>query len=128
MRTTYVMKSLGQWEQGMVAAGDRVALPFLSFLLLRFFWFRRLSFHAWQLHTSYLCPFQAIWGDTERFQGDLQYVFEAIFLASLGALALRQVAVEQFLREAVIFYADRTGPVKLCLHQDGVDARNRRRS
>ena len=73
---------------------------------------------------SALCQmFQTIRGDTERFHGDLQCVFEPLFLDSLGALALRQFAIEQFLREAVIFHADNmTGPIKLWLHQDGVDA------
>ena len=63
--------------------------------------------------------FQEIWGDTERFHGDLQCIFEMLFLASMGALALRQFAVEQFLREAVIFHADNlTDPTKLWLHQN----------
>ena len=67
--------------------------------------------------------FQAIRSDTERFHGDLQCIFEALFLASLGALALRQFAIEQLLQEVVIFHVDNmTGPMKLWLHQDGVDA------
>ena len=70
--------------------------------------------------------FQAIRGDTERFHGDFQRVFEALFLASLGALSQRQFAVEQFLPEAVIFHADNmTGPTKLWLHRDGMDAGKR---
>ena len=70
--------------------------------------------------------FQAIRSDTERFHGELQCVFEALFLSSLGALPLRHFAVEQFLREAVIFHVDNiTGPTKLLLHQDGVDAGKR---
>ena len=41
-------------------------------------------------YLSVLCQiFQAIRGNTEQFHGDLQCVFEALFLASLGALALR---------------------------------------
>ena len=56
----------------------------------------------------------AIRGDAKRFHGYLQYVFEALFLAYLGAPALRQFAVEQFLWEAMIFRADyMTGPTKL---------------
>ena len=48
------------------------------------------------------------------------------FLASLGAFALRQFAIEQFLQEAVIFHVDNiTGPTKLWLHQDGLDAGRR---
>ena len=57
--------------------------------------------------------FQAIRGDTERFHGEFQCVFEMLFQASLGALALRQFAVEQFFREVVIFHSDMTGVVKL---------------
>ena len=73
---------------------------------------------------SALCQiFQAIRGDTERFHGDLQCVFEVHFLAPLGALALRQFVVEQFLREVLIFHVDNmTGPTKLRLLQDRVDA------
>ncbi len=49
-----------------------------------------------------------------------------LFLASLRALALRQFAVEQFLQETVVFHAhNMTGPTKLRLHKDGVDARKR---
>ena len=46
--------------------------------------------------------FQTIRDDTERFHGDLQCVFDPLFLASLGTLALRQFAVEQFLQEVGI--------------------------
>ena len=38
--------------------------------------------------------FQAIRGDNERFHGDFQCVFEVLFLAFLGALALRQFVIE----------------------------------
>ena len=76
---------------------------------------------------SVLCQiFQTVRGDTEKFYGNLQCVFEALFLASLGVFALRQLAVDQFLREAVIFHVNNmTGPTKLWLHQDGVDAGKR---
>ena len=57
---------------------------------------------------------QVIRGNTERFHGDLQYVFEVLFLASLGALALRQFTIEEFLWEEVIYHANNmTGPTKL---------------
>ena len=70
--------------------------------------------------------FKTIRSDIEKFHGDLQCVFEALFQTSIGALALRQFAVEQFFREAVIFYTDNmTGPTKLWLHQNGVDAGKR---
>ena len=73
--------------------------------------------------------FQAIRDDTERFHGDLQCVFEVLFLASLGALALRQFAIDQSLWEAVIFHVNNmTGPMKLWLHQDGVDTEKRSQS
>ena len=74
-----------------------------------------------------LCQiFQAIRDDTKRFHGDLQCVFEAIFLASLKAFALRQFVVEHFLWEVVIFHADDlTGPTKQWLHHDGVDVGKR---
>ena len=73
-----------------------------------------------------LCQiFKAISGDTEGFHRDLQYIFEALFLTSLGALAPKQFSVEQFFRVVVIFQADMTGLVKLWLHQDGVDAEKR---
>ena len=63
--------------------------------------------------------FQAIRGNTERFQ----CIFEALFLASFGTLAQRQFAVEQFFQEAVIFHADNmTGSKRIWLHQDGVDS------
>ena len=65
--------------------------------------------------------FQAM--EAISFHGDLQCVFEVLFLASFGALALRQFTVEQSLQAAVIFHADHmTGPTKLWLHQDGIDA------
>ena len=58
--------------------------------------------------------FQAIRCNTERFCGDLQSVIEALFLVSLGTLALKQFAIEQLLWEVVIFHADNmTGPMKL---------------
>ena len=49
--------------------------------------------------------FQAIRGDTKGFHGDLLWVFVELFLIYLGALALRQFVVDQFIREAVIFHA-----------------------
>ena len=59
-------------------------------------------------------------GDTQ--QGDT----EALFLTSLGVLAQRQFAVEQILRDAVIFYSDiMTDPTKQLLHQDGTDTEKR---
>ena len=70
--------------------------------------------------------FLSIRGDTEIFRRGLQCVFEALFLASTGALALRQFVVEQVLRGAVIFHVDNmAGWRKLRLHQDGVDAGKR---
>ena len=64
---------------------------------------------------SVLCQiFQSIRADTERFQGEIQCVFEVPFLVSLGALALRMFAIKQFLQEVVIFHADNmTSPTKL---------------
>ena len=63
--------------------------------------------------------FKTIRGDTKRFHRDLQCVFETLFLAYLGILALRQFTIEQFLWIAVIFQVDNmTGPMKLWLHQD----------
>ena len=48
------------------------------------------------------------------------------FLASLRALTMRQLAVELFLREAVIFNAEiMTDRTKLRLHQDDIDAEKR---
>ena len=44
---------------------------------------------------------------------------KGFLLASLGALALRQFAVEQFHADTM------TGPMKLRLHQNGVDAGKR---
>ena len=50
----------------------------------------RSTFDNFMPLVSVLClVFQAIRGDTERFYEDLQCVFEAPFLDSLGALALR---------------------------------------
>ena len=87
-----------------------------------FFWFHRLSRHVSVLRQI----FRAIRGDTERFHGDLQCVFEALSLASLGALALREFVAEKFLREVLIFHVDRTWRTKLWLNQDGVDAWKRK--
>ena len=122
MRPICARKSLGHWEQGMVATVTGVTVPFpaqLSCYISSGFTDFRCTFDNFTPLVSVLRQiFQAIRGDTERFHGDLQSVFEAHFLASLGALALRQFAVEQFLQEAVIFHADNmTGPTKLWLHQ-----------
>ena len=89
--------------------------------------FRPTSDNFTLLVSAFRQIFQAInKGVTERFHGDFQCVFEVLFLASLGALVPRQFAVEQFLQKAVIFHADNmTGPTKLWLHQDGVDAGKR---
>ena len=130
MRPICMRKSLGQWEQGMVAAVADVAVPFpvqLSCWVSSGFTYFRPTFDNFTPLVSVLRQiFLAIRGDTKRFQGDLQCVFEALFLASLGALVLKQFAVKQFLCEAVIFHADNlTGPTKLWLHQDGEDAGKR---
>ena len=75
----------------------------------------RSSFDNLTPLVSVLCQiFPAIRGNTERIYRDLQCVFEALSLASFGALALREHTVEQFLREAVILHADNmTGLTKL---------------
>ena len=85
------------------------------------------TFYNFTPLVSVLCQiFQAIRGKNERFHGDLQYIFEVLFLVSLGVLALRQFTVEQFLWEAVIFHVDNmTSPTKLWLIQDGVDGEKR---
>ena len=87
----------------------------------------RSTFDNFTPLVSVLCQiFWTIRGNSERFHGKLQCVFEAIFLAFLGALALRQFRVEQFLQEVVIFHADNmNSPMKLWLYQDGVDAGKR---
>ena len=91
-----------------------------SFLL------HRLSLHVWQLHGTCLCLVPDILDYYGDFMETFIYVFEALFLASMEVFALRQFAVVQFLREVVIFHADNmTGPTKLWLHQDGVDAGKR---
>ena len=49
----------------------------------------KLLLHIWQFHITCLRQmFLAIRVNSERFHGDLQCVFEALFLASLGALPL----------------------------------------
>ena len=59
--------------------------------------------------------FQAIRGDTKDF---METIIEALLLASLGTLILRQ-----FLQGAVIFHSDNmTGPKKQLLYQDDIDA------
>ena len=127
MRPICGRKSLGQWEHRKVAAVADVAVPFLRFLRSSVVVFLlasdfRFTFNNFTTLISVLCQiFQAIRNDTKKFHEDLQCVFEALFLASFGALALRQFAVAQFHREVVIFHADRTDPTKLCLYQVGVD-------
>ena len=130
MRPICARKSLEQWKQRMVAAVADVAVHFLSFLHSSvssgFTDLRSTLDNFTPLVLVLRQIFQAIRCDTERFHGDLQCIFEALFLASWGALALRQFAVGQFLWEAMIFNVEiMTGPTKLWLHQDGVDAGKR---
>ena len=62
--------------------------------------------------------------DVKGLQRSLQSIFEALPLASMGALAMLQFAIQQFLGEPVVWHADYMAcPAQLGLHQDGVDAR-----
>ena len=97
MKPIWARKNFGQWKQGHEETEADVAGIFLSFPLLSFL-FQGFLLYAWHLHATCLCPASNIpgnWSDTERFHGDLQCVFEALFLAFLGAFVLRQFAVEQ---------------------------------
>ena len=94
--------------------------------LLHFFWFHWLlttSCHLSLFCVRYSRQLGAILKD---FIETFSVFLKCFFLASLGALALRQFAIEQFLWKAVIFHADNmTGLTKLWLHQDGIAARKR---
>ena len=95
MRPICVWKSLRQWEQGLVVAVADVAVPFLSFLCSSVATFLLVSqtFVPCLTTLHHLSMSCASWitirGDTERSHGDLQCVFESIFLVCLGVLALR---------------------------------------
>ena len=59
----------------------------------------------------------------EGLQGGLQRVLVALFLASEGALALLQFAIENLSRQPVVWHASEVAcPTKLGFHQHGVDA------
>ena len=135
MRPICARKSLRHREQGMVTTEADLPVPFISFLRSSVAAFLlvsdfRSTFDNFTLLLSVLRQiFLAIRGNTERFHGDLQCVFEVLFLASLGPLTLRQFVVQQFLREEAIFHVDNmTGPTKLYLLQDGIDTGKRSQS
>ena len=110
-----------------LAAVANMALPFLSFL--------HSSVAAFLLVSQTFAPrlttsrhFSLFCNRYSRQLGAMpKYLMES-FSVSLKSvffyLALKALAVEQFLRESVTFHADNiTGPTKLWLHQDRVDAR-----
>ena len=123
LRPICVRKSLGQWEQGMVAAVADMAVPFLSFLFSSVAAFLLVS----QTFAPHLTTSLYFSLSSARYSWQLGVsVFEALFLASLGVLALWQFAIEPFLQEAVTFPANNiTSPLKLWLHQNGEDAGKR---
>ena len=105
MRPVYVQKSPGQWEQRMVVAVADVAAPFLSFL------YSSVSSDFIDFHSMF---------DNERFHGNLQCVFEMLFLASKTA---HRRAV--FWKVMILHVDNMISPTKLWLHQDGVDTGKR---
>ena len=98
-----------------------VAVPFLSFLCCTAAAIHLVSqaFAPRVTISRHLClswssaDIPGYWGDTEKFHGDHQCVFKALFPVSIGTVALRQFAVKHFLSAVKHFHADMSNPTKL---------------